>query len=141
MNIFSGNGPSDEYKGSDGIQKAYKRVTMGQATNLSNRVGPELYKRMVDALKQADTVQGQPTKTGNITDVGYQTNPRFVQAKVDAKNGGFSLQDVMDSKADIIADFGGGSTGDAAYREILEAAQAFSTKSTGSTSTYSIPGG
>lgn len=133
MDTFSGNGVSNTYKGADGIQKAANWVALHEV-DLIGKLGPKLYNTMLARLQKADTVAGAPKTTPEpkVDETAYKSSPNYVGALVDAKNGTFTLADVQASKADIIAD--NAPNGEAAYRDILNAAIANSTKSTGSSS-------
>jgi len=129
MNQFSGNGLGDTYKGADGIQKAAAYVALNEV-KLTNYLGGNkaLYDRMLAQLKSADTITGQPKTDTTKATTSYKTDSRYVSSLVDAKNGSFSLADIQASQEDIEA-----TLGPDAYENLLDAAIAYKTKSSGLT--------
>jgi hypothetical protein len=59
MDTFGGNGVSQTYKGTDGIQKAAQYVAMHDV-ELIQKLGKPLYDRMLAQLRSVDTIVGQP---------------------------------------------------------------------------------
>jgi hypothetical protein len=120
MDTFAGNGVSQTYKGTDGIQKAATYVALHEV-DLTQKLGKPLYDRMLAQLKSADTITGQPkTDTTSETKYSYKTDPEFVSnlAGVNA-NPATAVQDVTNNAAQLIEDY----TYDG-YKELLARAKA-----------------